>query len=215
MTTPRSTNSDNAASAVVETKAIADETGGAAPPLPGQTGAFATRAKQGNAQPLKQNKVVLLSGGAAIIVLLLFILISFPAHKAKLPKTTLDRQVAANQPGENAESNKSLFPITESGRTAIKDSQDGLIGEQDIQRTAISQSAKSSETRIPPGGTLGSIPPFDSDASAEHPSLNQSGTQPNPLRKLLRRSTTNHRSFSCIRRSPYRRIVRPRQMPPG
>ena len=186
MTTPLSTNSDNAASAVAETKSIAEETG-AAPPLPGQSGAFAKRAKQGSTQPLKQNKVVLLSGGAAIVVLLLFILISFPAHKAKLPKTTVGRQVTANQPGENPESDKSLFPITESGRTAIKDSQDGLIREQDVQRTAVSQTDKSSETRMPPGGTLGSIPPFDSEASAGHPSLNQSPDSAEPVEEAPKR----------------------------
>jgi hypothetical protein len=169
MTTPSSTNSDNAASAVAETNSIAEETG-AAP--------FAKRAKQGSAQPLKQNKVVLLSGGAAIVVLLLFILISFPTHKAKLPNTTLGRQVADNQPGGNPESDKSLFPITESGRTAIKDSQDGLIGEQDVQRTAISQTAKSTDPRNPAGGTLGSIPPFDRDASAEHASQSADSAEP-------------------------------------
>jgi hypothetical protein len=186
MTTPSSTNSDNAASAVAETKSIAEETG-AAPPLPGGGSAFAKRAKQGSIQPLKQNKVVLLSGGAAIVVLLLFILISFPAHKAKLPKTTLGRQVTANQPGENPESDKSLFPITESGRTAIKDSQDGLIGEQDVQRTAISQTAKSSETRIPPGGTLGSIPPFDREVSAGQASRNQSVDTDEPTEEASKR----------------------------
>jgi hypothetical protein len=165
-------NSDNAVSAVAETKGIAEETAGA-PPLPGQAGAFAKRAKQESTQPLKQNKVVLLGGGAAIVVLLLFILISFPAHKAKPSKTTVGRQITPDRPGENPESDKSLFPITESGRTAIKDSQDGLIGEQDVQRTAISQTTKSSETRVPPGGTLGSIPPFDSDASTSPTPLNQ------------------------------------------
>jgi hypothetical protein len=186
MTTLRSTNCDDAASAVAETKSIAEQTG-AAPPSPGGGGAFAKRAKQGNV-PLKQNKVVLLSGGAAIVVLLVFILISFPTHKAKLPKTTVGRQVAANQPGENPESDKSLFPITESGRMAIKDSQDGLIGEQDVQRTAISQAAKSSETRIPPGGTLGSIPPFDSEASAWHPSLNQSADSAEPIEEAPKKA---------------------------
>lgn len=180
MTTPRSTNSDNVASAVAEPKSIADETAGA-PPLPGQSGAFAKRAKQGSTQPLKPNKVVLLSGGAAIVVLLFFILISFPTHKAKLPKTTVGRQAALNQAGENPESDKSLFPITESGRPAIKDSQDGLIGEQDVQRTAISQNAKSSETRISTGGTLGSIPPFDSEASVGQTSLNQSAESTEPV----------------------------------
>jgi hypothetical protein len=186
MTTPRPTNSDNAASAVAETKSIAEETG-AAPPLPSRGGAFAKRAKQGSAQPLKQNKVVLLSGGAAIVVLLLFILISFPTHKAKLHKTTLGRQVAANQPGENPESDKSLFPITESGRTAIKDSQDGLIGEQDVQRTAISQTAKSSETRILPGDTLGSIPPFDGQVSAGQPPRNQSVDSDEPTEEAIKK----------------------------
>ena len=187
MTIPGSMNSDNAVSAVAETKGTAEETAGA-PPLPGQAGAFAKRAKQESTQPLKQNKVVLLGGGAAIVVLLLFILISFPAHKAKPSKTTVGRQITPNRPGENPESDKSLFPITESGRTAIKDSQDGLIGEQDVQRTAISQTAKSSETRVPPGGTLGSIPPFDGDASTPQTALNQpAGSNDEPAEEAPKR----------------------------
>jgi hypothetical protein len=174
MTTPNSTNSANAASAEAQTKAVAKETA-AAPPSPGQTGPFATRTTQGSAQLPKQNKIVLLAGGATVVVLLLFILISFPSHKAKAPERSVGRQVAANQSGENSESEKSLFPVTESGRSPNRDSQNGLVGEQDVQRTAIRQTAIATPlgTRVPPGGTLSSIPPFDGDTSTWQTPLNQ------------------------------------------
>jgi hypothetical protein len=84
MTNQISTNSDNASSAMAQTKAIDEETT-AAPPLPGQPGAFATRSKLVSSQPLKQNKIVLFGGVACITVLLLFVLISFPSHNAKVP----------------------------------------------------------------------------------------------------------------------------------
>lgn len=134
MTIPGSTKSDNAVSGAAETKPITEDTA-AAPPAPGQPGGFATRVKQGSTQPLKSNRVVFLGGGACVVVLLLFILFSFPAHKATAPNPTGAGHVTAHQTSENPESGQSLFPITESGRPAIKDSQDGLIGEQDVQRT--------------------------------------------------------------------------------
>jgi hypothetical protein len=165
MTIPGSTNSDNAVSEVTQTKAVTEETA-AAPPAPGQSNGFATRVKQGSTQPLKSNRIVLLGGGACVVVLLLFVLFSFPVHKAKVPNLTGMGQVATHQTSENSESGQSLFPITESGRPAIKDSQDGLIGEQDVQRTATRQTSdgKPSAVKLPPGGSLGSIPPFDGEA---------------------------------------------------
>jgi hypothetical protein len=51
----------------------------------------------------------------------------------------------------------------------------------------MSQTSKSSETRILPAGTLGSIPPFDSEASAEHPSLNQSADSAEPVEEAPKR----------------------------
>jgi hypothetical protein len=169
MTIPGSTNSDNAVSGATQTKAITEETA-AAPPAPGQPSGFATRVKQGSTQPLKSNRVVLLGGGACVVVLLLFVLFSFPVHKAKAPNLRAAGQVTAHQTNENPESGQSLFPITESGRPAMKDSQDGLIGEQDVQRTATRQM---SGAKVPTGGSLGSIPPFDGEAGTAETTANQ------------------------------------------
>ena len=160
MTNPVSTNSDPTASAKgpTEVKAVNTVT---LPPLPGQPVAFATRVSQASTQPPKQNKFVLLGGAAAIVILLFFILISFPARKAKRPEQP--QQPTANQPHQDSESEKSLFPITEAGRPVTGESQNGLVGEQDIQRTAARQTTMSatSDAKTLPGETLGSIPPFD------------------------------------------------------
>jgi hypothetical protein len=176
MTIPGSTNSDNTVSVEAQTTAIAEETA-SAPPLPRQPNGFATRVKQGSIQPLKQNRVVLLAGGACVVALLLFILISFPSRKAKAPSAKPGGQVAGQQTAGNTESDHSLFPITDSGRPALKESRDGLIGEQDVQRTATRQmpTEKPFETKVPPGSTLGSIPPFDAEASTGEKAVNQTG----------------------------------------
>jgi hypothetical protein len=58
----------------------------------------------------------------------------------------------------NASNDKSLFPVTDSGRPVTKESHEGVLNERDLQRTA----TKSAERASGAGGagTLGSIPPF-------------------------------------------------------
>jgi hypothetical protein len=53
---------------------------------------------------------------------------------------------------------KSLFPITDSGRPAAKESHEGFLNERDLQRTATKPAA--GRTVSTGAGTLGSIPPF-------------------------------------------------------
>ena len=53
---------------------------------------------------------------------------------------------------------KSLFPITASGRPVTKESHEGFLNERDLQRTATKPALG---TKVASGaGTLGSIPPF-------------------------------------------------------
>lgn len=171
MTIPTTSNSDNAASAAAKPEVPAEQT--AAPPLPGQAGQFATRSRQDSNQSPK-NKTVLLAGGAVVVLLLLFVLVSFPTHKAKRSIPVAAHQVAANQPGETSESDKSLFPITESAPSTTKNPQSSAVGEQDIQRTATRQApVVGPETKLNSGGTLGSIPPFDADSGNWQAPLNQ------------------------------------------
>jgi hypothetical protein len=57
-----------------------------------------------------------------------------------------------------ASNDKSLFPITDSGRPVTKESHEGFLNERDLQRTATKPGAG---TTVASGaGTLGSIPPF-------------------------------------------------------
>jgi hypothetical protein len=57
-----------------------------------------------------------------------------------------------------ASNDKSLFPITDSGRPVTKESHEGFLNERDLQRTATKPAAG---TKVASGaGTLGSIPPF-------------------------------------------------------
>ncbi len=170
MTIPNTSNSTNAASAAAKGEVLVEPA--EAPPLPGRAGQFATRGKQGRNQSPK-NKTILLAGGAAVVLLLLFVLISFPTHKAKRP-TPAAHQLANTQPGEAPESDKSLFPITESVPSSTKTPQSSVVGEQDIQRTATRQApVVSPEAKLNAGGTLGSIPPFDADSGSGQAPLNQ------------------------------------------
>jgi len=68
--------------------------------------------------------------------------------------------------GTSDESNdKSLFPITDSGRPAAKEVHQGFVNERDLQRTVVRSASNASQTGQTNGpGTLGSIPPFGDQA---------------------------------------------------
>jgi hypothetical protein len=57
-----------------------------------------------------------------------------------------------------ASNDKSLFPITDSGRPVTKESHEGFLNERDLQRTATKPAA--GRTVASRAGTLGSIPPY-------------------------------------------------------
>ena len=124
-------------------------------PLPG----LATRAKQRARQQIQQNRFVIIGAGAIVIALLIFVATSMPhrgaPQKVKSRGATGTEDLASES--GTASNDKSLFPITDSGRPVTKESHEGFLNERDLQRTA----TKPAGTTVAGGaGTLGSIPPF-------------------------------------------------------
>jgi hypothetical protein len=124
-------------------------------PLPG----LATRAKQRAGQQIQQNRFVIIGAGAIVIALLIFVATSMP-HRG-VPQKVKGRGANATEDlaleSGTANDDKSLFPITDSGRPVTKESHEGFLNERDLQRTA----TKPAGTTVAGGtGTLGSILPF-------------------------------------------------------
>jgi hypothetical protein len=124
-------------------------------PLPG----LATRAKQRAKQQIQQNRFVIIGAGAIVVALLIFVATSMPHRGA--PEKVKNRGATATEDlaleSGTASNDKSLFPITDSGRPVTKESHEGFLNERDLQRTA----TKPAGTTVAGGaGTLGSIPPF-------------------------------------------------------
>jgi hypothetical protein len=146
--------------------------GGPIPPLaPALLPEFATRAKQRAKQQIQQNRFVIIGAGAIVTALLIFVGISVPhrggPEKAKNRGFTSDGKSTPEPNSEGIE--KSLFPITDSGRPATKEEHQGFLNERDLQRTVIRSASHASPTGQTNGeGTLGSIPPFG-DQSWEAP----------------------------------------------
>jgi hypothetical protein len=125
-------------------------------PLP----ALATRTKQRAGQQIQQNRFVIIAAGAIVVALLIFVATSMPhrgaPQKAKSRGATATEDLALES--GTASNDKSLFPITDSGRPVTKESHEGFLNERDLQRTATKPAAG---TTVASGtGTLGSIPPF-------------------------------------------------------
>jgi hypothetical protein len=123
----------------------------------------ATRAKQRARQQIQQNRFVIVAAGAIVTLLLIFVAVSMP-HQIG-PETANSRRAArkdastADINGESEE--KSLFPITDSGRPAAKEAHQGFLSEQDLQRTVMHSADNASQpTPANRTATLGSIPPI-------------------------------------------------------
>jgi hypothetical protein len=120
----------------------------------------ATRAKQRARQQIQQNRFVIVGAGAVVIALLIFVATSMPHRGA--PQKVKSRGATASEDlaleSGSASNDKSLFPITDSGRPVTKESHEGFLNERDLQRTATKPPAG---TKVASGaGALGSIPPF-------------------------------------------------------
>jgi hypothetical protein len=130
----------------------------------------ATRAKQRARQQIQQNRFVIIGAGAIVIALLIFVATSMPhrgaPQKGKSHGATASEDLALES--GTASNDKSLFPITDSGRPATKESHEGFLNERDLQRTATKPAA--GRTVATGAGTLGSIPPFGDQQPWQAPS---------------------------------------------
>jgi hypothetical protein len=115
----------------------------------------ATRAKQRARQQIQQNRFVIIGAGAIVIALLIFVATSMPhrgaPQKVKSRGTTATDDLALEN--GNASNDKSLFPVTDSGRPVTKESHEGFLNERDLQRTATKSAARASGAGG--AGTLG------------------------------------------------------------
>jgi len=123
----------------------------------------ATRAKQRARQQIQPNRFVIVAAGAIVTALLIFVAVSMPhrsrPQKAKSRGAATKDASTADISGESEE--KSLFPITDSGRPAAKETHQGFLNEQDLRRAVIHAGTnpyQPAPTNQP--ATLGSIPPF-------------------------------------------------------
>jgi hypothetical protein len=138
------------------------------PPLaPAALPEFATRTKQRAKQQIQQNRFVIIGAGAMVTSLLIFVAVSIP-HRGESQKAKSHGAIASNEStGRTSDegSNKSLFPITDSGRPAAREAHQGFLNERDLQRTVVRSTSNASQTGQTNGaGTLGSIPPFGEQA---------------------------------------------------
>ncbi|MFZ0796683.1 MAG: hypothetical protein WAM98_02760, partial [Terriglobales bacterium] len=85
---------------------------------------LATRAKQRARQQIQQNRFVIIGAGAIVVALLIFVATSMPhrgtPQKVKSRGATASEDLALES--GTASNDKSLFPITDSGRTVTKES---------------------------------------------------------------------------------------------
>ncbi len=130
----------------------------------GQATELATRAKQRTRQQFQQNRFVFIGAGAIVVALLIFVATSMPS-KRPAPKSknsaVATMQDVASETGATP-GDKSLFPITDSGRPATKETHEGFLNERDLQRTATGRPTPGTPRpgQVNGDGTLASIPPF-------------------------------------------------------
>lgn len=148
----------------------------------GETPQFATRSTQRTRPQVQQNRFVIIGAGAIVVALLIFVATSMPG---KSPSQKSKTGAIATVQGATFENDatgedKSLFPITDSGKPATRETHDGFLNERDLERTAKGRST-SSPTGVGQAngsGTLASIPPFGEQQSWQAPPY-QPGTSVN------------------------------------
>jgi hypothetical protein len=123
----------------------------------------ATRAKQRAKQQLRQNRFVIVGAGAIVVALMIFVVTDGPRRSA-IQKTRNGLAMAKDTASSSApaSADKSIFPIIDSGRTQAKETHQGFLNEQDLDKTAMRQHSAYATHAGPPNapGTLGAIPPF-------------------------------------------------------
>jgi len=150
---------------------------------------FATRTKQRAKQHIQQNRFVIIGAGAIVTALLIFVAISMP-HRGG-PEKAKSRRAITNDESTSQTSNESsdhsLFPITDSGSPAAKQTHQGFLNERDLQRTVIRSASNASQTGQTTGpGTLGSIPPFGDQAWQAPPYQSGSSAETSDVGKAER-----------------------------
>jgi Bacterial conjugation TrbI-like protein len=146
------------------------------PQLPVPLPEAATRAKQRAKQQIQQNRFIIIAAGAVVTALLIFVAVSRPHRTAvRGGKGQAGTRDASTAETSNETEEKSLFPITDSGRPAAKEAQQGFLNERDLQRTVVRTGSSTSQTAQPHGtGTLSSIQPFGDKWQAPPPEANPS-----------------------------------------
>lgn len=157
------------------------ETPPAMPPIVEQPIDIATRAKLRARQQFQQNRFVIIGAGALVVALLIFVATSIP-HKGPVQKAKVGTTAVKEEPTQSANTSvdRSLFPITDSGRPSAKESHEGFLNEKDLEQSVTRRPHPSS---IQPGpsnapGTLGSIPPFGPDQPGWQAPPYQAGAAP-------------------------------------
>ena len=140
---------------------------------------IATRAKLRARQRFQQNRFVIIGAGALVVALLIFVATSIP-HKSPVQKTKVGASAVKEEPAQiaNAGADRSLFPITDSGRPSAKEAHEGFLNEKDLERSVTHRphagSAQAGPSNAP--GSLGSIPPFGPDQPGWQAPPYQAGT---------------------------------------
>lgn len=130
-----------------------------------------TRARLRARQKIQQNRIVIVAAGGVVLALLVFAFVSAPRssgprsganQKKSGSAANLDRSADSQAPASTSE--KSVFPIIDSGRPTPNETHDGYLSEQDLDRSATRKAVSRYPTAPPPvttaAGSLGSIPPF-------------------------------------------------------
>jgi len=128
-------------------------------------GELPTRSKQRAKQRFQQNKFVIVGAGALVVALLLFVAVSVPHRRPTKSNTTGDSFHAASNTGQPVAptADKSLLPIIDSGKPVAQETHEGMLGEDDVQRTATRKPTPARSIpppKVGPDASLASIPPF-------------------------------------------------------
>jgi hypothetical protein len=162
--TPDNAHSDNGNSSLVEEAAVMVADNEPVPPFaPGPLLEFTTRTKQRTKPGIQQNRLAIIAAGAIVLALMIFVSISLP-RRGSPQKTKAYRGSVADQSNlqtSDTGDDKSLFPITDSGRLSAKENHQGFLNERDLERTVIRPASKTAQTgQTNVAGTLGSIQPW-------------------------------------------------------
>jgi hypothetical protein len=105
--------------------------------------------------------LVIISAGAVVTAILIFVAVSMPRRGTTNKSPARRSTLSALSKGDTAEAgnDKSLLPITDSGRASPNEGHNGFLNERDLERTANRAALPATPKNAGPG-SLGSIAPF-------------------------------------------------------